>query len=135
MNYKLKPTKKRMILLFLLFCFLEKSFAQNASTDTTMRISEKEKKVILESRSRNVNLGNSTTTELKCQVINTNFTIPLIRFNTTTKDGADNNQKGNVALFNSVGAGISYNWGRMTVTTDAAGKVINTEFQNTFGFS
>lgn len=109
MNYKPTLTAKRLTLLVLVFCFLGNSFAQNASTDTTMSLSQKEKKVILESRSGNVNLGNSTTTELMCQVINTNFTIPLIRFNTTTKDGADNNQKGNVSLFNSVGAGISYN--------------------------
>jgi hypothetical protein len=83
---------------------------------------------------RNINLGTSTTTELKYQVLSTNFTIPLVPFNTVTKESLDNNQKGNVALFNSVGPGISYNWGRMTITTDATGKAINTEMQNTFGF-
>jgi hypothetical protein len=75
----------------------------------------------------------SSTTEIKCQVVNTNFTIPLVRFNTVKSSGVDNNQKGNVSLFNSIGAGISYNWGRMLVTTNDNGEVINTEMQNTLG--
>lgn len=117
-------------LLFLICPLLSLS---QATKDTSMTLNEKEKKTILEERGKKVNLGKSGTTEVRCQVINTNFTIPLIRFNTVNKDGADNNQKGNVSLFNSIGAGISYNWGRMTITTDENGKTINTEMDNTVG--
>lgn len=70
------------------------------------------------------------TSEYKATVLNTNFTVPLIRFNSTT---GDNSMKGSVSLFNSIGAGFGINWGRMDVTTDNAGKVINTEMNNTFG--
>ena len=134
MNFKKCKTKTLLSLSALFLLQSYNSFSQINNADTTMGLTTKEKKIILGKRNRNIDLGNSTTTELKCQVLNTNFTIPLIRFNTVSKDGSDNNQKGNVALFNSVGAGISYNWGRMTITTDATGKVINTEMHNTIGF-
>jgi hypothetical protein len=101
--------------------------------DTTMSINSAEKKIILSNRKFDLSISASTTTEYKCQVLNTNFSIPLIRFNTVNNSGVDNNQKGNVALFNSIGAGISYNWGRMMITTDDQSKIINTQMQNTFG--
>ena len=126
-------TGKNCITVFLWPFLLPITSFSQVNTDTTMKITAKEKQIVLQNRKQNIILGASTTTELKCQVINTNFTIPIIRFNTVSKDGADNNQKGNVSLFNSIGAGISYNWGRMTITTDANGKVINTEMNNTFG--
>lgn len=75
-------------------------------------------------------------TEYKAQVISTNFTIPIIRFNPIDKNssGAPTDKKGNVSFFNSIGAGIGYYWGRLTEVTDGSGKVINTEMNNTFGF-
>jgi len=73
--------------------------------------------------------------EYKAQVISTNFTIPIIRFNFLAKDPINTeNKKGNVSFFNSVGAGIGYYWGRLTEVTDNSGKVISTEMNNTFGF-
>ncbi len=76
-------------------------------------------------------------TEYKAQVISTNFTIPIIRFNPIDKEtsGAPTDKKGNVSFFNSIGAGIGYYWGRLSEVTDGTGKVINTEMNNTFGFS
>lgn len=77
----------------------------------------------------------SATTEYKAQVISTNFTVPIIRFNLIDKHqaGAPLDRKGNVSFFNSIGAGVGYYWGRLTEVTDAQGKVINTEMDNTFG--
>ncbi|HEK20139.1 MULTISPECIES: hypothetical protein [unclassified Mucilaginibacter] len=72
------------------------------------------------------------TSEYKATALNTNFTIPLIRFNSTTGDPS---MKGSVSLFNSIGAGFGINWGRMEVTTDNNGKIINTEMNNTFGIN
>lgn len=129
----MKQLKNLLLVSFALFFHLNNSLGQANQGDTTMSLTPQEKEFILDKREDKIKLGFSKTTEVKCQIINTNFTIPLVRFNTVTKGGSDNNQKGNVSLFNSVGAGISYNWGRMTITTDANGKVINTEMQNTFG--
>jgi len=77
----------------------------------------------------------STTTEYKAQVISTNFTVPIIRFNPIDKNssGAPSDKKGNVAFFNSIGAGVGYYWGRLTTVTDNNSKVISTEMNNTFG--
>lgn len=73
--------------------------------------------------------------EYKAQVISTNFTVPIIRFNPIDKKstGAPTDRKGNVSFFNSIGAGVGYYWGRLTEVTDVNGKVINTEMDNTFG--
>lgn len=74
-------------------------------------------------------------TEYKAQVISTNFTIPIIRFNVIDKNSnaAPTDRKGNVSFFNSIGAGVGYYWGRITEVTDKDGKVINSEMDNTFG--
>lgn len=74
----------------------------------------------------------SSTREYKASVWSTNFTIPILRFNVLKK--TDNKDaKGNVALFNSIGAGFGISWGRLEETTDNTGKVINTEMNNSFG--
>ncbi|PAW93573.1 hypothetical protein CKK33_08725 [Mucilaginibacter sp. MD40] len=74
----------------------------------------------------------SRTSEYKATALNTNFTIPLIRFNSTTGDPS---MKGSVSLFNSIGAGFGINWGRMEVTTDSTGHVINSNMYSTFGLN
>ena len=81
-------------------------------------------------------VASTQISEYKAQVISTNFTVPIIRFNPIDKNsqGAPTDKKGNVAFFNSIGAGIGYYWGRLTEITDVNGKVINTEMDNTFGF-
>lgn len=77
----------------------------------------------------------STTTEYNAEVVSTNFTIPLLRVNWVDKNssGAPADRKANVSLFNSVGAGIGYYWGRLKTTTDGAGQIINTEMDNKIG--
>jgi hypothetical protein len=79
--------------------------------------------------------GANQINEYKAQVISSNFTVPIIRFNPIDKksQGAPTDRKGNVAFFNSIGAGFGYYWGRLTEVTDGNGKVINTEMDNTFG--
>lgn len=79
--------------------------------------------------------GGNQINEYKAQVISTNFTIPIIRFNIVNKydSSAPKDRKGNVAFFNSIGAGVGYYWGRLTEITDNNNKIINTEMDNTFG--
>lgn len=117
-----------------LFSQSKDSLKTAMQADTTMQLNTKEKQLILQRRTKEIKLIPSTTKLFRCQVINTNFTIPILRFNTVNKTGVDNNQRGNLSLFNSIGAGVSYNWGRMTITTDDLNNVINTEMNNTFGF-
>lgn len=73
----------------------------------------------------------STTFKYKARILNTNFTIPFARFN-FVKDNTDS-KKGEILLFNSIGAGFGVSWGEMEKTTDATGTTINTDFTNTFG--
>jgi hypothetical protein len=73
----------------------------------------------------------STTFKYKVKMLNTNFTIPLARFNFITDNS--NSKRGEILLFNSVGAGIGVSWGEIEKTTDATGATINTDFTNTFG--
>ncbi|MDR6563558.1 MULTISPECIES: hypothetical protein [unclassified Arcicella] len=80
-------------------------------------------------------VGTNEIKEYNAQVISTNFTIPIIRFNPIDEasTGAPTDRKGNVSFFNSIGAGVGYYWGRLTEVTDANAKVISTEMDNTFG--
>ena len=45
----------------------------------------------------------------KARILNTNFTVPVARFNFNNED----NKEGNVILFNSIGAGFGVSWGRL----------------------
>ncbi|RZK50083.1 MAG: hypothetical protein EOO99_02530 [Pedobacter sp.] len=73
----------------------------------------------------------STTFKYKVTMLNTNFTVPIARFNFV----ADNNgsKHGDLLLFNSVGAGVGISGGEMEKTTDASGNTINIEYSNTLG--
>lgn len=73
----------------------------------------------------------STTFKYKVKLLNTNFTIPLARFN-FVRDNT-NSRKGEILLFNSIGAGVGVSWGEIEKTTDATGATINTDFTNTVG--
>lgn len=75
----------------------------------------------------------STTYKYKVTMLNTNFTVPIARFNLTTSDGKTS-KDGDILLFNSIGAGIGYSWGQLEKTTDANGETINNEFTSSFGF-
>ncbi|WP_313515590.1 hypothetical protein [Sphingobacterium sp.] len=72
----------------------------------------------------------STTSEYKATIITSNFTIPMARFD-FLKDHPDS--KGTFSAFNSLGAGVSLNWGSITSTTNNSSEIIDTKFRNTFG--
>jgi len=74
----------------------------------------------------------SSTFSYKVSMLNTNFTIPIARFNLTKNDGV-NSKQGDILLFNSIGAGFGISLGQLEKTTDEKGEIINTEFSNTFG--
>lgn len=74
----------------------------------------------------------SSTFNYKATILNTNFTIPIARFNLTKSDG-ETSKQGDILLFNSIGAGVGISWGELEKTTDANGETINTEFTSTVG--
>ena len=61
----MKQLKHLLSISFLLIFLLNISFGQANQGDTTMTLTAKEKKIILGKRDRNIDLGNSTTTEVK----------------------------------------------------------------------
>jgi hypothetical protein len=72
----------------------------------------------------------SKTTEYAATVLNTSFTVPIIRFNRIANDPT---KQGDVSAFNSIGAGVGLSLGRLSVTADDQGKDIATTMHNTFG--
>ena len=93
---------------------------------------------ILESLSNNSlsteNFTNFTvagkTMRYKATIWNTNFSIPLARFNFSDDD---EQKAGDLLLFTSIGAGFGMSWGELNETRDLEGELINQEFVNTFG--
>lgn len=73
----------------------------------------------------------TTTTYSYSHILTTNFSIPVVRFNFIDNDD-DVNAKGNVSLFNSVGAGFGWNYGEKKEITEN-GSVISEDFKNIFG--
>lgn len=113
--------KKTLLSIMYIYLFFQVN-AQHVTTNTTTDTNPARIKA-------------NEVNEYKAQVISTNFTIPIIRFNSLDKNssGAATDRKGNVSFFNSIGAGLGYYWGRLTEVTDVNGKIINTEMDNTFG--
>lgn len=72
----------------------------------------------------------STTYSYDVKMVNTNFTIPIVRFNIANSKSP---KEGDVLLFNSIGAGVGLSWGELSKTTDATGETINTDYTNWFG--
>lgn len=70
------------------------------------------------------------TVKYKATIWNTNFSIPLARFNFTKNN---QNKEGDLMLFNSIGAGFGISAGELSETRDYEGNLINQEFVNTFG--
>lgn len=70
------------------------------------------------------------TVKYKATVWNTNFSIPLARFNFTEDD---EQKAGDLLLFNSIGAGFGISAGELSETRDLQGDLIDQEFVNTFG--
>lgn len=75
----------------------------------------------------------NTYTELKSTVLTSNFTVPVVRFNFLDKNQSAERKEGNVSLFNSIGAGININRGRLTTVTDNANEEVSNEFKNIVG--
>ncbi|TRX34984.1 hypothetical protein FNW52_12650 [Flavobacterium sp. ZT3R18] len=73
------------------------------------------------------------------RVITTNFSVPLARFNFTKTIPEDiskpevKSKKGEITLFTSIGAGISYNYGVYRATTNGNSEIVNEEFTNIIG--
>lgn len=70
------------------------------------------------------------TIRYKATIMNTNFSIPLARFNFSKED---NEKAGDLLLFNSIGAGFGFSAGELEETRNLQGDLINQEFVNTFG--
>ena len=71
----------------------------------------------------------NTKITYKATILNTNFSIPIVRFNFSKNDSIN---KGNIQLFNSIGAGFGVSWGSMTDYRDENGELENSDFTNTF---
>lgn len=83
-------------------------------------------------------LMKSTVATYKRTIVNTNFTIPVARFDITKPeyDSSGNlisDTKGSISLFSSFGFGIGICGGRSEVTRDSNGIIIDDSFSNTFG--
>lgn len=83
-------------------------------------------------------LMKSTIATYKKVILNTNFTIPVARFdiNKPQYDSSGaliGDTKGSISLFSSFGFGVGVCGGRAEVTRDSNGLVIDESFANTFG--
>ncbi|MEO8238677.1 MAG: hypothetical protein ABI576_11255 [Flavobacterium sp.] len=74
----------------------------------------------------------NTTLTYGAQILSTNFSIPLVRFNFVTDDDT---KQGDILLFTSIGAGVGYYWGQLERTRDNTGEIINEDFRNRFGIN
>ncbi len=82
----------------------------------------------------NTKLAGSSTLSYKATALTTNFTVPLLRYNPLSSQGRQTEGRhGNVAFFNSIGAGIGITMGTLKVVTDEDSRVIDREMINTFG--
>ncbi len=82
--------------------------------------------------------------EYRGWVLNSNVALPAIRFNMFKEEPADNKSVGSIEYFNSAGAGISFNFGKIKVTSikpfatkeeDENEGDLETRFTNYIGFS
>ena len=114
--------KKSIVSLVGLFCCCI-ALAQEAS-NAKVKISELENKP----------LAKSKVLLFKATSLTTNFTVPLLRFTPLNAAGRSQfNKNGNVAFFNSIGAGISLSGGTLRLVTDENSKIIDREMINTLG--
>lgn len=88
-------------------------------------INDKYQRLLINDKSK-IAFANAKTIS-KATILNTNFTVPIARFNFQDQDNAE----GNVILFNSIGAGIGLSWGRMEEIRNGTGDVVSTNFRNT----
>jgi hypothetical protein len=74
----------------------------------------------------------TTVEKYRAFFMTTNFVIPLVRFNILNK-ASQTTSIGNVALFNSVGAGLDLSLGRLIVTKNNSTGDEDLEFSNRIG--
>lgn len=89
-------------------------------------VNDKFKRLMVNEQSKKA-FANTKATYL-ATIYNTNFTVPVARFN--FKDGG--NSEGNVVLFNSIGAGFGISFGKLEEIRDGSGDIVATDFRNTF---
>jgi hypothetical protein len=70
------------------------------------------------------------TIKYKATIWNTNFSIPIARFNFSKNNV--NNKLGDIQMFNSIGAGFGKSWGTMIDFRDENGNLENSDFANAF---
>lgn len=75
----------------------------------------------------------NTKLKYKTTIINTNFSVPLIRFNFTRDTDGIDKKDGEIDFLNSIGAGFGISFGEIERTRDSNGEIIDEEFTNTFG--
>lgn len=104
-----------------------------------VRISlQKDRKKVLDKKAQHLssedskNAFKNSRITYRATILNTHFTIPIVRFNQIK---GNSSKDGNVTLFNSIGAGVSYSGGRLIDIRDSNGEIIDTKFNNTFGVS
>jgi len=75
------------------------------------------------------------TSKYNATVINTNFTLPLLRVNfLVNKPVNSSNSLTSTSFFNSAGAGINISTGDLDVTKDSGGNTVSVDYHNHFGF-
>lgn len=114
---KLKLQKQRSKV-----ALIEAKIETEINSSETIISKEMEEKVLLKNK----------TILYKTRIWSTNFSVPLVRFNLVN---SDDTKEGDVLLFNSIGAGIGYYWGRLERTRDSDGEIVNEEFSNTIGIN
>jgi hypothetical protein len=75
-------------------------------------------------------------TKYSAWVLNTNFTIPLVRVNFLVNNPQNStNSQASTSFFNSVGAGINISHGELDATKDNNNNITGVEFYNHIGFT
>lgn len=88
-------------------------------------VNEKYKRLIINEKSKKAFANTKIT--YKATINNTNFTVPVARFNFGNEDDSE----GNVVLFNSIGAGFGISWGKLDEIRNGSGEIVATDFRNT----
>lgn len=118
---------------------LKKEVEKNRTKSEKERMKTEKAKYKADIVNADDNIGVDETKNYFANVLTTNFSVPLARFNFTKSVPVDatnpepQTKNGEITLFNSIGAGISYNYGVYRATTNGQREVVNEEFSNIIG--
>lgn len=98
--------------------------AKNPLIEQKINVNNKLKRLWVNEKSKKAFAN--TRAVYKATIYNTNFTVPVARFNF----GDEDNNEGNVILFNSIGAGFGMSWGKLEEVRNGAGDLVATDFRN-----